>query len=169
MRYAVYALLGIAGFALQAGLFPQVRLFGIEIDLLAPLAAMVGFLGGPLPGMFLGMGAGLALDALFSSALGFYALPLMAVGYLAGLLRDQPFSRFVLIPPGIGAAAVLLKEALSLVLAYFLNLPFAAGYIFGAKVLPGMLVGAGVSTLLYLALSRLFKARFMRPRKTLDF
>ena len=164
MRYAVYALLGIAGFALQAGLFPQVRLFGIEIDLLAPLAAMVGFLGGPLPGMFLGMGAGLALDALFSSALGFYALPLMAVGYLAGLLRDRPFSRFVLIPPGIGAAA-----ALSLVLAYFLNLPFAAGYIFGAKVLPGMLVGAGVSTLLYLALSRLFKARFMRPRKTLDF
>lgn len=82
---------------LQLSVISRVRLPLGSPDALLVVLACVALVEGPLYGMVLGFGAGLAADLLSDHTLGRLALVFCLVGYAVGLLREDA-GRSVVVP-----------------------------------------------------------------------
>jgi rod shape-determining protein MreD len=72
---------------LQRGLFSQLRVAGVSVDVFLLLAITAGMMLGPERGAILGFFAGLTLDLLVQTPLGLSALVYCLVGYGTGRLQ----------------------------------------------------------------------------------
>lgn len=71
---------------LQRGLFAEVRILGVAIDVFLLLAVAAGIAVGPERGAVIGFFAGLTLDLMIQTPLGLSALVYCLAGYLTGRL-----------------------------------------------------------------------------------
>jgi rod shape-determining protein MreD len=72
---------------LQRGLFSQLRVAGVSVDVFLLIAIAAGMMLGPERGAILGFFAGLTLDLLVQTPLGLSALVYCLVGYGMGRLQ----------------------------------------------------------------------------------
>ena len=94
---------------LQLTLFAQVPVFGAIADL-SPLVVMaVGLLCGPVAAASTGFAIGLMIDTALLQTMGLTSLVLIAVGYLAGRLREVRDPQGALAPIALGAAAAAIS------------------------------------------------------------
>lgn len=71
---------------LQRGLFAEVRILGVAVDVFLLLAVAAGIAVGPERGAVIGFFAGLTLDLMIQTPLGLSALVYCLTGYLTGRL-----------------------------------------------------------------------------------
>jgi rod shape-determining protein MreD len=87
MRVVVrVALVLLSAAVLQRGLFSEVRIAGVAIDVFLLLAVAAGIAVGPERGAVIGFFAGLTLDLMVQTPLGLSALVYCLAGYLTGRL-----------------------------------------------------------------------------------
>jgi rod shape-determining protein MreD len=89
----------LAGVLLQLGFFSQVTFFHTSPDILPALVVSLGLLGGTMVGAVSGFSIGLLVGCLLIQPLGGVSLVLLAVGYLAGLVRERLEIHSPLVPP----------------------------------------------------------------------
>ncbi|MGH3423124.1 MAG: rod shape-determining protein MreD [Nocardioidaceae bacterium] len=90
-RVLLLALLLLAALTVQISVFPHLAVTGVVPDVVLVLVVVVALAEGPQFGAQFGLVAGLALDLAppADHTLGRWALALVAVGYLAGLVRQD--------------------------------------------------------------------------------
>ena len=91
-RKIVLAITIIACFLLQCTVFKALSIASISPNLLIVVVASFGFMRGKKEGIFVGFFAGLLLDIMFGTVIGFYALIYMYIGYLNGFFKRIFFS-----------------------------------------------------------------------------
>jgi len=100
--------LGVTVTVLQLAAISQVKVFGVNADLLPLVVMAVGLLCGSVTGACFGFGVGFFLDAALVQTLGLTSLVLVLAGYAAGRLRElrDPQGAFVPLMAGAAATAI---------------------------------------------------------------
>lgn len=105
-------------FLLQTTVFTAFDIGGIVPDLLVVLVVATGYHKGKLPGMWMGIFAGLLLDLTFGNLVGVYAFVLMFIGYGCGFLNAY-YIRFDNMFP---IAMIAVSEFCFMFYSYIVNL-----------------------------------------------
>ena len=82
-------LAGLLALLLQSTFFSMVEVLGVSIWLLPAFVVCFGLLGGKVIGTTTGFVIGFLSDAMMDAPLGSSSLALMAVGYMAGSIRER--------------------------------------------------------------------------------
>jgi rod shape-determining protein MreD len=106
---------------LQRGLFSQLRVAGVSLDVFLLIAIAAGMMLGPERGAILGFFAGLTLDLLVQTPLGLSALVYCLVGYGMGRLQGTVLRANRLWPLVLVAASSAAAIALYAVVAEVLG------------------------------------------------
>jgi rod shape-determining protein MreD len=106
---------------LQRGLFSQLRVAGVSVDVFLLIAIAAGMMLGPERGAILGFFAGLTLDLLVQTPLGLSALVYCLVGYGMGRLQGTVLRANRLWPLVLVAASSAAAIALYAVVAEVLG------------------------------------------------
>ncbi|MCL2842172.1 MAG: hypothetical protein FWE28_01715 [Oscillospiraceae bacterium] len=114
LRIAVHGATLFVLYALQAMVFPHLRIWNVA-PLILPLAVVsVGLFEGPTWGGWFGLAAGILSDAAFSDTTVMFTVTLAAVGLLMGLASEYLLSR--------GFPSYLVCSTLTLMLIAFFQM-----------------------------------------------
>jgi len=140
-RALLAVVLVVTALAIQLTVLAPLPLPGGTPDLLLLVVVTFGLVHGPVTGMFVGFGAGLALDLVppSDSPAGLWALVLCVIGYLAGMARAEA-DRSAVAPLVIVVTLSLLEVVLFAGLSVLLGSP---------RVSWGSMLGVALSTALY--------------------
>jgi rod shape-determining protein MreD len=107
LRATVTAALVVLAVSLQAGLLANVAIAGVVPDLVLLVVVAVAFVHGPSYAAVVGLLAGLTLDLAppADHTAGRWALALVLVGYLAGVVRNDAAGSAVAAVVTVGACA----------------------------------------------------------------
>jgi len=110
------SLVCILALSLQLTVFVDVRISGVAPELLAMVAVLAGYFGGPLRGQAVAFGAGLLWDIYLPTHLGvsalIFAVAAYAIGSLeAGLFHDSRSQQAAVV--ALATAAMVMAYALS--------------------------------------------------------
>ena len=161
MRYLAFGLTLVICMFLNGVVFVQYPIFGLQPDLMLCCMVCMTLRERTLTPVFYFAAGGIVFDVLFSVGLGFYALQYLIVGifvYLFASAKGENDLRFV---PGVGAAALLIKDILAYFLCLFLGRSMDFGKRFLSNTLPGALMAALLCFGLYFLFERLYSFRFM--------
>lgn len=86
-KYGAMLLFITAVFLIQINVFPSIDLIRISPNLLIIMIAGYGLSKGQKDGVIAGVFAGILMDSIYGSMLGYYALPYMYIGYICGFFR----------------------------------------------------------------------------------
>lgn len=147
--WARFGLLLLTAAVLQRGLFSQLRVADVSIDLFLLLAVAAGITGGPDRGAVVGFFSGLVLDLLVQTPLGLSALVYCLVGFAAGRLHGTVVRSNRALPAVLTALVSMAAVGLYAVLAEVVG---QVGAITGR--LPAIMLVVGVANLLLYPLAR---------------
>ena len=117
--------IALATALVQVAFAPWIQMWGGVPNFLVATTVALALHFGPWAGVFWGLAVGGLADVLVAHPLGLLALPLLVVGYVAGLGHRFVFESRVLAPLSIGAGATwldaLLQVPLTLLWGYSTN------------------------------------------------
>jgi rod shape-determining protein MreD len=134
---------------LQSTFLPQVHILGAQPDLVLLAVVAWSLLRGSEEGMVWALIGGLALDALSSARLGVNTLPLLLIGFLAGLWQRGLVRLEVLVPLAVIPIASLVYQGTMVALLKLLGWPGAWQAAFRHAILPTTLVNTLLMPLVY--------------------
>jgi rod shape-determining protein MreD len=107
LRVLVYTVLVVLAIGLQVGPFSELAIHGVAPDLLLLVVVAVGLVHGPERAALIGFVGGLALDLAppADHVAGRWALALVVVGFLVGLVRDDARQGMLGIVGAVAAAS----------------------------------------------------------------
>jgi rod shape-determining protein MreD len=147
----------LVAFLLQAGIAPQIAVYGIVPNFIFLVVVTLALVEGPVAGAVAGFVGGLLFDLLASSVVGPYALVFCVVGYLAGLIHAHMFAEGWLLPVSVVFIAGLGAEiAYGLILAV-LDVGMPLGWSFVRIMLPDAVYNTLLAVLLYPVLTRVLR------------
>jgi rod shape-determining protein MreD len=132
-------------FLLQTAVLPALGVMSVSPDLIFAVLIPAAMLWQPIPTAFMGAAAGLLMDILFGHGIGLYSIPYLIAPWLAGVYGRQFFRENAFIPSGLAAAAVILRELITMVFIYLARIPLSVtwGYVF--RVAASALLTAGLT------------------------
>lgn len=146
----------------QVMLAPHLALFGAVPSFPVLVVITLAIVEGPEAGAISGFAAGLMLDFLGTSPVGVWALVLVIVGYVAGLLQENLFAEGWLMPVTVAVIAGVLAE-----LSYLIALQIlGSGPEFWRSVWTVVLPRGVYNTVLVLLLYP-WLARFLRSDQSM--
>jgi rod shape-determining protein MreD len=165
MRYLFLVLTVIIDLIFTGAVFPNINILGIAPDIIICTMASIAALEKSLTGAAIGFICGLALDIMFTGAIGFFTLPY----FVAGMCLYFASSRIryidpVLLPTAFALCAYLVKEFITALLAYMLGLDVSLGYRFLRFMLPELLATGILMLLIHLIMKRLYLSNSIRPK-----
>ena len=137
--YLSFFLMGVLAL-LQSTLLPQVKVFGVQPDLVLLAVVAWSLLRGSEEGMLWALIGGLALDALSSARLGVNTLPLLLISFLAGLWQRGLVRQEILIPFLVIPVASLVYQSALVALLRLLGWPGTWSDSLQYAILPTTLV-----------------------------
>ena len=161
MGAGVLLTLGMALFtaAIQVALIPWANVRGATPDILVATTVALALHFGPWVGMPWGLLVGGATDILAAHPLGILALPLAAVGYMAGWGHRLVLDSKVIAPWGMGILASLAYDVLQIPLGLVWGYPVPAVGVMVQRALPRAAYTAGVAWLFFLVLLSVHRLR----------
>jgi hypothetical protein len=162
MRYLILSLWALLSFLLNGTVFLQVSIFGIQLDMILASLVVMTYLEKTLTPTFYMAGAAFLQDILFSKVLGFYTLQYVVIGLTLYLfVRNR---RNHVVYAGIaGALSYILRDLLGLLLCLLIDVKKPFFLQIYRYALPGALLAALFTMLIYLIGTRIYRYRFMRP------
>jgi rod shape-determining protein MreD len=146
--------LGVVMVILQIAAIAQIEVFGTNVDLSPLVVAFVGMLVGSVPGAVFGFAVGLFLDMALVQTLGLSSLVLVAVGYLAGRLRELRDPQGALVPYAVGAAASSIAVIGYSLMQFLLGVDAPVSFLLVREILATILLNTLVSGLVHAAVRR---------------
>jgi rod shape-determining protein MreD len=144
---------------LHGTLMPSLALFGGRINLLVALVTGAALHYGTIPGMSVGLAAGLLADTLFAGVFGLSAISLVVIGYVVGQVEKRFFRDEPLVIVTVGFIAIAGFELLAFLLSRFAFGVWWEGAFFRAFVPTVLVNGALIPVLLF------WLFRILPPRK----
>ena len=154
-RKIVLAITIIACFLLQCTVFKALSIASISPNLLIVVVASFGFMRGKKEGLFVGFFAGLLLDIMFGTVIGFYALIYMYIGYLNGFFKRIFFPDEVKLPLALIALSDFFCNMIIFFTLFWFRGRFSFGYYLLHAILPELVYTMDVSILLYFILLKI--------------
>jgi rod shape-determining protein MreD len=116
LRLLVYAALVVLAIGLQVGPFSELAIHGVAPDLLLLVVVAVALVQGPERAALIGFVGGLALDLAppADHVAGRWALALVVVGFLVGLVRDDARQGLLPIMGAVAAASFVATSVFAL-------------------------------------------------------
>lgn len=141
----------VLGFAIAAGaavlqstLLRFVAIAGVQPDLVVIIVIFVANRNGSMVGQLAGFGAGIVLDVIGLSPLGFYALAYAIIGAVFGLTRGKVFVDPIFMPFLFTILALVAKAVISTLVSLVYGLVGIVEAVFSVDYL----IGIGYSTLI---------------------
>ncbi len=88
----------LIAYLLQLSLFPELKILGVQPDLMLVIAIIVAIQDGPVEGCLVGFIGGLAFDLTGSQIVGVGAFSKAATAFLVGIFKDLFVTYTVLLP-----------------------------------------------------------------------
>ena len=155
--YVVIALCFVLSLLLEGSVLSFFIMERALPDLFLVLVVSLGFILGERKGGILGLGFGLLQDVIFGSALGFFAMAKMLLGYGAGLLGRELYQDQLPAPVLLVFAATLTHELiLHLLVNQFIGVGLPVEWSLGRLFIPKALYNMGLSLFIYPLLYRLY-------------
>jgi len=148
----------LAAMVAQVVLAPHLSLLGAVPSFPVLVVVTLAFVEGPEAGAISGFAAGLALDLLGTSPVGVWALVLVVVGYVAGMLQENLFAEGWLMPVTVAIIAGLLAELSYLIVLSVLGSGPAFWTSVWTVVLPRGVYNAVLALLVYPWLARFLRS-----------
>ena len=165
MRYLFLVLTVVVDLIFTGAVFPRLSILDISPDIIICTMASIAALEKSQTGAAIGFICGLALDVMFTSAIGFYTLPYFVAGMALYFVSNRiRYIDPVLIPEAFALSAFLIKELITALLAYMLGRDVALGYRFVRFMLPEMLVTGLLMFLIHFIIKRLYRSNSIRPK-----
>lgn len=154
-RKLILAVLILLAFVLQGTVFQTLSIASIVPNLLLILTVSFGFMRGKKEGIFVGFFAGLLLDIMFGTVIGFYALIYMYIGYLNGFFKRIFFPDEVKLPLALIALSDFFCNIIIFFTLFWFRGRFSFGYYLLHTILPELVYTMVVSILLYFILLKI--------------
>jgi rod shape-determining protein MreD len=122
------ALICVVTVVFQVAAVSQITILGVNADLVPLVAASVGLIVGSLPGAIFGFAIGMLLDFAVVETVGVASLILLAIGYLAGRLRELRDPQGAIVPLLVGAAATAAAQVGFSLLTFLLGQQVPLGW-----------------------------------------
>lgn len=154
-RKIVLAVIIIVCFLLQCTIFKALAIASISPNLLIVVTASVGFMRGHKEGLFVGFFCGILIDLMFGSALGFYALIYMLIGFADGFFRRIFYPDEIRLPIFLIAVSDFFCNIIIYFVLFWFRGRFAFGYYLMHTILPELVYTMAVAILLYFILLKI--------------
>lgn len=148
----------VAAIVAQVVFAPHLALFGAVPSFPVLVVITLAIVEGPEAGAVSGFAAGLALDLLGASPVGVWALVLVVVGYVAGLLQENLFAEGWLMPVTVAIVAGVLAELSYLIVLDVLGAGPAFWRSVWTVVLPRGVYNTVLALLVYPWLARFLRS-----------
>ena len=148
-RKIVLAITIIACFLLQCTVFKALSIASISPNLLIVVVASFGFMRGKKEGLFVGFFAGLLLDIMFGTVIGFYALIYMLIGYGNGFFQRVFYDEDIKLPLALIAGSEFLYGMVIYVLLFMLKSDFHFLHYLRHVIMPELVYTILVTLVLY--------------------
>ena len=142
-------------FLLECTVFHRLAFATIKPNLLIIVTSSFGFMRGKKEGLFVGFFAGLLLDIMFGTMIGFYALIYMYIGYLNGFFKRIFFPDEVKLPLALIALSDFFCNIIIFFTLFWFRGRFSFGYYLLHTILPELVYTMVVSILLYFILLKI--------------
>jgi rod shape-determining protein MreD len=133
--------LGFFTVVVQTAAISQITVFGVSVDLSPLVVASVGLLAGSLPGAVFGFAVGLFVDVALVQTLGVTSLLFIAIGYLAGRLRELRDPAHGLVPLAVGAGATAFATIGFALMQFLLGVRAPISWLLLRQVVVTILIG----------------------------
>lgn len=163
-RLSVIALILISNIILQSAVFPFIEVYGVKPDTLLILVVSFALLSGNPVSATTGLFGGIIQDLMYGHALGFFGIQYMLVGFLSGLLYKRIPQGLVAMPVIVTALASVLRGLGMLVYLYFTDTNLSFLYFVFYVLLPEAVYTTLAAPLIFYAMHRLFRYKFMYRR-----
>ncbi|MEW5785824.1 MAG: rod shape-determining protein MreD [Bacillota bacterium] len=158
--YAVIGLCFLLSLLLEGSILSFFIMEKALPDILLVLVISLGFMLGERRGGLLGLFFGLLQDIIFGSALGFFALAKMILGYGAGLLGRELYQDQLLAPVLLVFVGTLAHESILYFLVnQFIGVGMPVELSLSRLFIPKSLYNMGLTLFLYPLLYRLYQNR----------
>jgi rod shape-determining protein MreD len=137
---------------LQSTVVPHIEVVGVHPDLMLVVVVSWSLLRGSGEGMLWALVGGLALDLLSGAQIGVSTLPLLLIGFLAGLWQRGIFRLDLAIPILAVPLATLIQQSAMVALLTMLGWPASWIETMRYAILPSVLVNTLVAPLIYVLL-----------------
>ncbi|WP_372789320.1 hypothetical protein [Paraconexibacter sp.] len=132
--------LGLIVVIAQVAAVAQVRLLGVNADIVPLAVASAGLLCGSLGGAAFGFAVGLFVDMALVQTLGIDSLLYTAVGYGAGRVRELRDPQGAAIPPVVGGIATLVAVGGFALLQFLLGVDAPVSFLLITQIFAVVLV-----------------------------
>lgn len=136
-------------FILQTTVFQSLSLADVAPNLLLIVTVAYGYMGGEKEGIWVGLLCGLLMDLFFGSVIGLYALILMIIGYLNGILNKIYYTDDLIIPLIIISVSDLIYNFLYYITEFLLRGRLNFFFYVHRIILPEVVYTVLVSVVLY--------------------
>lgn len=148
-RFIVTFILIITAFVLQGTLFQQFSFGNITPNLLLIIVVSLGLMRGQRTGLITGFSSGLLCDIFLGTYIGFYALLLMYLGYLAGSFNKIFFPEDVKLPMFMIAVSDLLYGFFCYCFMFLMRGKLELSYYFVHICIPECIYTLVITIILY--------------------
>ena len=141
----------VAGIAavLQSTVLRFAAIAGVQPDLVLIIVVFVAHKNGSMMGQITGLGAGIILDVMGLSPLGFYALIYAVIGVLYGATKGKMFVDPIFMPALLLLVALLLKAVLGVALGGLFGIEGVIARTFSVSYLIELGYSAVVSPVIF--------------------
>lgn len=166
MRYLVLGASSLIAMLLNTAVFSRINVFGIAPDVMLAVMACMVFAEKTLTPVWYVVGGAVAMDMLFSPAIGYYSVPYIIAGMvLYALSSKQPTE---MAKAAIVCAVYVGKSLIMAFIAFLMGGNFSfAGVLLRYTIGEALFTGAA-AMLLTLFYSNIYGNHFMQPQKASD-
>lgn len=136
-------------FVLQTTIFQTLSLADVSPNLLLIVTVAYGYMSGEKEGIWVGLICGLLMDLFFGSVVGLYALFLMIIGFLNGILNKIYYTDDLIIPLVIISVSDLLYDFFYYVVEFLLRGRLNFLFYVRRIIIPEMVYTVLISVVLY--------------------
>ncbi len=147
-------LLAVVVAFVQVGVFSEVPVFGVDVDLSPLLVAFIGLLCGSTIGAMSGFAIGLLIDLLLLQTLGLSSLIFTLIGFWAGRLRELRDPQGALATLLVGACAAGVSLVGYSVMEFLLGVNAPVSVELLREIIVGVLVDTVVALPFYVIVRR---------------
>lgn len=167
-RKLMFAILILFVYVLQVTVFSTLSLGGITPNLMIILTVLFALLRGDMAGLIVGFFCGLLNDVFWGDVLGFYAMTLMYIGFLAGKFNRIYYAEDIKLPVAIVSVSTLTYGIVCYIILFLMRGRLEFGYYFTKIILPEMLYTVVITILIYpfiLLVGKKFNVKGRRRRR----
>lgn len=149
MRAAFISFIVFVNFILESTLFRYLEIRHIKPNMAIAITVCYAILRGSLEGAIVGLISGLLQDVFYGTAIGYYGLIYMTIGYICGIPMDRFFKDNFILPLIFTIVCVVVNGLFVYVTGFLIRGRFEFAYYFGNIVLPEMVYTAVFSFFIY--------------------